>query len=846
MAGRVHGQELAVAAFVGLCLAGCGAESPALPIEGVRGLVPDPDEGGHPTAEFGEDPPCLLEPVPPVFEPAPDPPPVDPLVGLTWSEPDCLVCPGIIGPRAVTLGDIDGDGDLDAAGAASSWSHVIVWWEDGADASGDGAGYSWTMRTISPTRGAEQVLLADLDGDDDLDLVATPDWEWAGPFGWWRNGDSLGGGDGTTWTEEIIAEGIDVQGVAVADMDNDGDLDVAVTDEVPSLAWYQNGGDSLGGGGAQGWSRVEVASWPDVDYFFDVDLAASDLDSDGALDLVMSTQTPGTLEWWRNEGGGLGWTAFSISDYWGDPTSLDVSDFDEDGDPDIAATTRDPWRVVWWQNGQDANGGGDGTAWTRSTIGSLSWGADVLGADLDGDGDRDVVAASSSDGRHFWWQNGCDAAGGGAGSVWCVQHAGDEAGYLSALAIGDVDEDGDLDLFGANTKRNRVALRRNGGDSLGSGGAENWTDLSLGPDGFEQVFDVAVEDLDSDGDLDAVAVAPLEGRVKWWENPSGQSAADAWPVHEVSELPGARVVETADLDGDGDLDLLVSQPDWGRLTWLESAGPPLQAGPADWTEHEVSAIGAIVELVITDVDIDGDLDVVAADDDAREIVWFENHLDEPAGGFGARTSIGSYYRYSVSLAAGDIDQDGDSDVVSGTVYVDDNYYSFGLSAWFRNPTVEGDGGWEERLFSYGADAAVLTVADIDADGALDLVGSPVYPGGMWWWRRVAGDHWVAREVGPPGASSVEVSDLDDDGDVDIVGTTWSNELLVWQNGGGASGGGSGQVWSGRLVSDSLTGPRRALAEDLDGDGLEEIVAVSDRADSVVILWASPPDGEAVD
>ena len=103
--------------------------------------------------------------------------------------------------RSVYAADIDGDGDLDVLGAALS-ADDIAWWRNG-DSNGGGDGSSWTETTIDGNFGAaHSVYAVDLDGDGDLDVLGAAIFD--DDIAWWRNGDSNGGGDGSSWTETTI------------------------------------------------------------------------------------------------------------------------------------------------------------------------------------------------------------------------------------------------------------------------------------------------------------------------------------------------------------------------------------------------------------------------------------------------------------------------------------------------------------------------------------------------------------------------------------------------------------------------------------------------------------------
>src|SRR5688572_21891472 len=86
-----------------------------------------------------------------------------------------------------------------------------------------------------------------------------------------------------------------------------------------------------------------------------------------------------------------------------------------------------------------------------------------------------------------------------------------------------------------------------------------------------------------------------------------------------SGVDGARSVVAGDVDGDGDLDVVVASQDDGRVRWFENAG-----NAASWSAHQIAARSTASWAVIADVDRDNDLDVIASSWGDDRIAWHEN------------------------------------------------------------------------------------------------------------------------------------------------------------------------------------------------------------------------------
>jgi hypothetical protein len=333
-----------------------------------------------------------------------------------------------------------------------------------------------------------------------------------------------------------------------------------------------------------------------------------------------------------------------------------------------------------------------------------------------------------------FWQRGqqdilvCDASG---NQVVLYERQQDESWKALVLAdrlqvpahatVVDLDQDGDNDVL--------VSIL---GDILPSDELIGSVILLENQDGtFKQrtllddvrrVADVQPADLDGDGDIDlAVAVfGYARGGILWLENRGEGQFRD----HLVLDRPGVIHVPVADYDGDGDLDLatIVSQDEeevWG----LENDGQGNFTPRLLYFTHNFDVGGG--GLVKVDLDQDGKMDLLLSQGDNLEFghgwpqpyhgcVWVRNlgNWNFSADQIG---SLGGSY----ATRAGDMDQDGDLDVVMVSMSND----------WTdpKNPTivwVENEQGKFTRTWTIDTrpvELITLDLADIDGDGRLDLV-----------------------------------------------------------------------------------------------------------------------------
>ena len=466
---------------------------------------------------------------------------------------------------SLVLGDVDGDRDLDLLFSFAPGAYDQ---SQGARLLRNQGNAVFEMSTI-PVGNSHAMALGDLDRDGDLDLVLTGKPMDDCCTGTVRYPDKVLYNDSTGYfsqAADLESGWTYTPAVALVDSDNDGNLDIALAHLSQTIvyitparegAWSQGGGIGSNSNGA----------------------AAGDLDGDGDLDVVRSAGQMGLFpdlgpaQVYFNNGFG---EFPQQRPYYGDettllhsPRGLALGDVDGDGDLDLAAAPE--WNLRLFQN----DGAGNLTMLSATVLDGPGAEA-ALFADLDGDGDLDLAV------EYGWYRN--EGPGG------FTQQPYPQADLLR-IAAGDLDGDGDPDLVGytgsqvirllnnglgnftaelvlSASNLNGVAIGDLDGDTrldiaVVANGAPNYVLFSQGEtyqpvvfgSGSGQTVDLALGDLENDGDLDIVTGAMLEDSLAYYND--GLGGFSARHVFQPGQY-GLKQVSLADLDGDGDLDALTA------------------------------------------------------------------------------------------------------------------------------------------------------------------------------------------------------------------------------------------------------------------------------------------------
>ncbi len=355
------------------------------------------------------------------------------------------------------------------------------------------------------------------------------------------------------WKRHIIdgsSQGAD--GVRLADANGDGLLDIATGwEEGGKVRIYFNPGPREA---VRPWPAATIGSVPSPE-----DAVFVDLDGDGALDVVSSTEGNSQtlfVHWARN------WLTQPLvtGRQW-----MFALPFDMDGDNgiDLVVGSKNEDAIIGWL--ESPRNPRDVAAWSLHRLYKAGWIMSLIARDMDADGDLDVLATDRRGPRRgaLWLEN----------PSWQEHRIGPLDAYEAMFAAAaDLNGDKLEDVVVASREPNTIQIhRRMSVEGLA------WSTSSIPlPEGAGTGKGVAIGDLDLDGRMDIAftcenAVDGREGVM--WLSYDGSPFSGHWQAHSISGPEGIKFdrIELLDLDRDGDLDLITCEErDNLGVIWYEN------------------------------------------------------------------------------------------------------------------------------------------------------------------------------------------------------------------------------------------------------------------------------------
>jgi hypothetical protein len=585
------------------------------------------------------------------------------------------------------------------------------------------------------------------------------------------------------------------------DLDGDGALDVAVANESSRI--------SVSYGSGAGELREESIARSGIVRKIHVVVAAR-IDRDRLLDLLTLDDSAGEISIIIQRDGREFADAVIIPAGRA-PTSMAAGDLDGDGDGDIAVTTRFSVSILWNDDGKWAE---------PEAMENGSGPQAIVAADLDGDGRVDLATANSlpanipdnvsvllqREGRSFSTRNFAS----GKTPV--------------AIAAGDLDADGDIDIATTNSEPHSLTVLLNRGDG------------SLEPPKHSALGGIAGRWLsltDVDGDLRLDALLTVFDPVFLGPAPStifrgtGDGRFEPWLG---SDQDLGTLAAAGDLDADGDADLVVSGPS-AILSVVRNEGSGSFAN-----EGTLELLGewSVSKPAMVDADDDGDTDAIAIVAGPLSAALVAVLRNDGQGGLSLEPVDPAVVSWPLSLVSIDLEPDGDPDAC---VFV--RKFPGKAVALLRN---DGTG----RLEAAGELPAMETPTDalggdLDGDGLEDLAVLHYMQGTIdLYWNDGSGSLSESIEVAvPKGLGGMVAADLDGDGDKDLgFGDAARQRVTVLENQGG-------RRFTPASGIDNGGGALSLASADFDGDGGDDLLFASvllGKVDASLVILLQLPGG----
>ncbi len=356
-------------------------------------------------------------------------------------------------------------------------------------------------------------------------------------------------------------------------------------------------------------------------------------------------------------------------------------------------------------------------------------------ADLDGDGDQDIISvlyenkSNSKNNDWIYWHENMD----GKGTFGPKQFI--DSTSTEFIHTVDLNGDGYVDLLTANNYDDTIFWYDNVDGECTFG-----TKKAVG--NLDAPIQVLTADLDNDGDQDVITsnwpISDPHGedhKIVWFENTDGVGTFDD-PQLIVNGIPTV-IFDVADLDGDGDTDLLSADYFYNIIYWCENTDGAGTFGPVEsipglfitYQKENPTSVHA------ADLDGDNDLEILAGLGDGQKVIWYEN--TDGVGSFGEQQLFGlsTVSDWRIPVYAADFDNDGDMDVLSGS-----NCPPLGSGTtklvWYKN--IDGSAVFSEHtILTSRSRVKDIIPADLDGDGDADLLSA--YSSDVVWFENLHGE-----------------------------------------------------------------------------------------------------------
>lgn len=648
------------------------------------------------------------------------------------------------------------------------------------------------------TEGPTSLFTIDLDNDGDIDVLAA--FAIDNKIAWYENIN------GTVMFEKqkIISLNADnAKCVFAADINGDNFIDVlSVSNNDNKVAWYEN----LNGQGNFGSQQIITTQLNSPESVF-----VKDIDQDGDNDVLVASSLDDQITLFKNLDGlgtfGNGQIVTSNADF---ATFVIAVDIDGDDKIDVLSSSENDGKVAWYQN-QD----GIGSFSTENVISIYDIPTSIDTVDIDGDSDIDVLVSYFGTNEIIWYENVDGLGNFNSGQV--ITNTANQARFVYS---GDLDGDGDIDVLSASEGDRKIAWYENLNGNFGTPQI-----ISINS---QDAIEVRTADLDNDGDLDVLGIqtnAPSE--VYYHENLDGFGNFSEINLITTG-VDSVKSLSVADIDGDGFKDLVSASQHRSKIAWYKN-----EDGMGSYGVQRIISLNVsnLKSIYTSDLDGDGDMDVLSASENDNKIAWYENA--DGMGNFSPQILISLEESRPIDIFSIDVDGDKDMDIISGGID--------GV-AWFEN--LDGLGNFStSKKISFSDTAFKVFAIDLDNDEDIDVLTAAPGDNTISWYENLDGlgdfgnQQIISTSLDYP--ESIYANDIDGDGDIDVLSASRNDDTIAWYE----NLDGFGNFSLKKIITNMTDGASSVFSIDMDNDGDADVISAS-RNDNT-IAWYENINSEGI-
>lgn len=588
----------------------------------------------------------------------------------------------------------------------------------------------------------------------------------------------------------------------IADVDHDGFLDIIAAGN-DKIAWFKSSN------GTGNYTRGKIVNDNFSSY---IDLATGDIDNDGDIDIAFSCwgNNIQNFYWCKNTDGqgNFGTPTLLVSGGLFSNNKIQIVDVDADNDLDIMISS-----ITYLSFFENTTG--TGTFTERLIAGSHTSSATsvskFVARNVDSEPRAEIITVVNGVLNCYKINPNY--------TVSLVDSITSNA-FSDTYEVVDLNNDGFQDIVtsysNGNTKKLQWFKNLTGAGVFGT--AQNMVNMpsnaSTNGNGNDEKRVIALADLDNDNKPDIVHIDSNIASAHWYKN-MGNGVFSMQQLL-ITTQQNIRDVKIIDANQDGFNDILLTVRGEDKIVWYKNTNGAGTFG----TENPITYICYVPNSVdYGDIDHDGDYDLVSSSGSDGKLAWYKN--TDGLGGFSEPQQVIVRNLASAGNAQlGDIDNDGDLDIVATSWY--QNSGNFSTLVWYKNSDGQGTFNNPQVVVSNTEQILKIKLTDIDQDQDLDIVcGS--YNNILTLYKNNGNGTFAAPVVFSTLTNNMYlldlvVADLDNDNDSDVLVSFNNNEIAWYENTDGL-----GNLTTKRVIVPSMFYPMSLFAADIDGDNLKEVI-----------------------